>query len=175
MAVIVCESRRLVLRQLDAQADAAFVLRLLNEPSFIANIADRGVRTLGDASRYIESGPRAMYAKHGVGLLRTELKSTGEVIGLCGLIKRDWLPDADVGFAFFPEFWSKGYAFESAAAIIEWGRTLGGITRVVGITAPANVGSQRVLQKLGMKFARTVRSPEGQESSLFTPDGPGAS
>ncbi len=169
--MIVCESERLLLRHLDARNDAAFILRLLNEPSFIANIADRGVRTLDDASRYIESGPRAMYAKHGVGLLRTELKDTHEPIGICGLIKRDWLVDADVGFAFLPEFWSKGYAFESAAAVMEWGRVHGGITRVVGITSAANVGSQRVLEKLGMRFARIVRSPEGQESHLFTPDG----
>jgi RimJ/RimL family protein N-acetyltransferase len=169
--VIVCESERLTLRHLDAQSDAAFILRLLNEPSFIANIADRGVRTLEDAGRYIETGPRAMYAQYGYGLLRTELKATGEPIGMCGLIKRDWLADPDVGFAFLPEFWGKGYAYESAAAIIEWGRQHKSITRVIAITSPTNRGSQRVLQKLGLQFAKIVHSPQGQESHLFTPGG----
>lgn len=169
--MIVCESERLILRHLDAQNDAAFILDLLNQPSFIQNIADRGVRTLADASRYIETGPHAMYAQHGIGLLRTELKTTGEPIGMCGLLKRDWLADADIGFAFLPQFWSKGYAYESAAAAMAWGRGHKGLTRIVAITAPANHGSQRVLEKLGLRFAKKVHSPEGQESHLYTPDG----
>ena len=168
--MIVCESERLSLRHLDVQNDAAFMLRLLNEPSFIQNIGDRHVRTLDDARRYIDTGPRAMYAQYGYSLFRTELKETGEPIGMCGLLKRDWLADPDVGFAFFPQFWSKGYAFESASAVMQWGREHRGLTRIVAITAPGNHGSQRVLAKLGLKFARTVHSPEGQESHLFTPD-----
>jgi RimJ/RimL family protein N-acetyltransferase len=170
--VIVCESERLTLRLLDAQNDAAYILKLLNEPSFIQNIGDRKVRTLADARRYLETGPLAMYAQHGFGLFRTELKSTGEPIGLCGLLKRDWLADVDIGFAFFPQFWSQGYAFESTSAVMKWAREHKGLTRIVAITAPENHGSQRVLAKLGLKFAGTVYSPEGQESSLFTP-GPG--
>jgi RimJ/RimL family protein N-acetyltransferase len=167
--VIVCESDRLILRHLDPQNDAAFILQLLNEPSFIANIGDRHVRTLDDACRYINTGPRAMYAHCGFGLFRTELKATGEPIGMCGLLKRDWLPDVDVGFAFLPQFWSQGYAFESASAVMKWGLEQKHLTRVVAITAPHNTGSQRVLTRLGLRFTSTVYSPEGQESQLFTP------
>jgi len=169
--VIICESERLLLRVLHPTNDAAFVLDLLNQPSFIQNIADRGVRTLADATRYIETGPLAMYARHGIALFRTELKDTHEPIGLCGLLHRDWLGDVDVGFAFLPQYWSKGYAFESAAAGMNWGREHKGLTRIVAITAPHNTGSQRVLEKLGLKYTKTVRSPEGQESRLYTPDG----
>lgn len=167
--MIVCESERLVLRQLDAPRDAPFILRLLNEPSFLENIGDRGVRTLDDARRYIDTGPRTMYARYGFGLFRTELKSSGEPIGLCGLLKRDWLDDVDVGFAFLPQHWSKGYAYESAAVVMAWGREHKSIARIVAITAPSNQGSQRVLQKLGLHFAQAVQSPEGQLSHLFTP------
>ena len=168
--MIICESERLILRLLDPNTDAAFILDLLNQPSFIRNIADRGVRSLADATRYIETGPLAMYAQHGIALFRTELKDTREPIGLCGILKREWLGDVDVGFAFLPQYWSKGYAFESAAAVIAWGREHKGLTRIVAITAPTNTGSQRVLEKLGLKFAKTVHSPEGQESRLYTPD-----
>lgn len=166
--MIICESDRLILRHLDAANDAAFILKLLNEPSFLQNIGDRHVRTLDDATRYINTGPRAMYAQRGYGLFRTALKDTAEPIGLCGLLKRDWLPDPDVGFAFFPQFWSQGYAFESASAVMRWGREHRGLTRIVAITAPENHGSQRVLTKLGLLFTKTVYSPEGQESHLFT-------
>jgi RimJ/RimL family protein N-acetyltransferase len=154
-----------------AATDAPFILGLLNEPSFIQNIADRGVRTVEDAARYIEEGPRASYALHGFGLFMVELKDGAVPIGMCGLLKREWLADVDVGFAFVPQYWSKGYAYESAAGVMAWGGETRGLKRIVAITAPHNQGSARVLEKLGMKFARLMHSPEGQESRLFTPGG----
>lgn len=167
--MFVCETPRLLIRRLDA-TDAPFILRLLNEPSFLENIGDRGVRSLDDARAYLAKGPFASYEQHGFGLFHVSLKTGGDAIGMCGLLKRDWLDAPDVGFAFFPEFWSKGYAYESSVGVIEWGRRTFGITRVVGIVKPANMGSIRVLEKLGMTFARVVTSPEGQVSSLFLPN-----
>jgi RimJ/RimL family protein N-acetyltransferase len=167
--VLVCETPRLVIRRLDA-SDTPFILRLLNEPSFLENIGDRGVRSLDDALTYLTKGPFASYERHGFGLFHVALKSSGgEAIGMCGLLKRDWLEAPDVGFAFFPEFWSKGYAYESSMGVIEWARHTHGVTRVVGIVKPENTGSIRVLEKLGMRFTRVVTSPEGQASSLFVP------
>ena len=165
--MLVCETPRLLIRRLDA-TDTPFILRLLNEPSFLENIGDRGVRALDDARAYLAKGPLASYEQHGFGLFHVSLKAGGAPIGMCGLLKRDWLDAPDVGFAFLPEFWSKGYGYESSAGVIEWGRTLG-ITRVVGIVKPGNTGSIRVLEKLGMTFDRTVTSPEGQVSSLYVP------
>jgi RimJ/RimL family protein N-acetyltransferase len=168
--MLVYETPRLIVRRLDA-GDAAFMLRLLNEPSFLENIGDRGVRSLDDARAFIANGPVASYEKNGFGLFHVALKDGGDAIGMCGLLRRDWLDDPDVGFAFLPRFWSKGYAFESSVGVIAWaGRSLG-ITRVLGITKPGNTGSIRVLEKLGLKYARMVTSPEGQESRLFTPEG----
>jgi RimJ/RimL family protein N-acetyltransferase len=169
---LVCETPRLHVRRLGAD-DAAFMLALLNEPSFLQNIGDRGVRTLEDARTFQSNGPLASYEQHGFGLFHVGLKATGETIGICGLLKRDWLDDVDVGFAFLPAFWSKGYAFESALGVIEWARHTLGITRVLGLTKPDNLGSMRVLEKLGLEFSRMVTSPEGQESRLFTPEGAG--
>jgi [ribosomal protein S5]-alanine N-acetyltransferase len=148
--------------------DAPFILALVNEPSWLENIGDRGVRTLDDARAYITNGPLASYAQHGFGLFCVELLETGEAIGMCGLLKRDWLPDVDVGFAFFPKFWGKGYAHESAAGVIEWARTSCGVMRVAGIVKPDNRASIRVLEKLGMAFERIVTSPDGHVSSLYT-------
>src|SRR5262245_45822558 len=155
--MLVCETGRLRVRYLDPHGDAAFIVELLNEPSFLQNIGDRGVRTLDDARRYMTEGPLASYARHGFGLFRVELKEAAVPIGLCGLLKRDWLPDVDVGFAFLPQYWSKGYAYESAQAVIDWGRRARGVTRVVGITALHNKGSMRVLEKLGLKTTGLVR------------------
>ena len=167
-APFVCETPRLRLRSLDAERDAPFILALVNEPSWLENIGDRGVRSLDDARAYVTNGPLASYAQHGFGLFCVELRDTGEAIGMCGLLKRDWLGDVDVGFAFFPKFWAKGYAYESAAGVIEWARVARGVTRVVGIVKPGNLASIRVLEKLGMTFERVVTSPDGVESCLYT-------
>lgn len=165
----ILETERLALRQLTAD-DAGFILALVNEPSFIQNIGDRGVRTLSDAERYIENGPVASYARNGFGLYLVALKESGESIGMCGLIKRDALDDVDIGYAFLPKFWSKGYAVESALAVKEQGRSLG-LRRLIAITDPANEGSIRVLEKLGLRFEKMIRlSADDIELKLFTID-----
>jgi RimJ/RimL family protein N-acetyltransferase len=162
----VCETPRLRVRRLVAD-DAPFIVELLNQPSFLQNIGDRGVRSLDDARAYIANGPGASYSKHGFGLFHVSLRETGEAIGMCGLLRRDWLEDVDVGFAYLPAYWGKGYAYEACVGVIEWGRRTLGIARVCGITKPDNVGSIAVLEKLGMRFVGMVTSPEGLESKLF--------
>jgi RimJ/RimL family protein N-acetyltransferase len=168
----VLETRRLVLRRLSTD-DAPFLLELLNEPSFLRYIGDKGVRTEADAVRYVETGPVASYERFGFGLWRVELKESGQAVGMCGLLKRDTLPDVDVGFAFLPRHWSKGYAFESASAVVAHAREALGLKRVVAITSPDNVASIRLLEKLGFRFERMARVPEdGPEVMLFGLTGP---
>ncbi|MGA8220110.1 MAG: GNAT family N-acetyltransferase [Candidatus Acidiferrales bacterium] len=166
----VIETERLALRRLGVE-DAEFIRELLNEPSFIENIGDRGVRTAEDACRYILNGPVMSYDRLGFGLYLVELKETGEAIGISGLLKREALEDVDIGFAFLPKFWGKGYAYESAAAVMEYGRNVLGIKRIVAVTATHNEASMRVLRKIGLRFERMVRmSGDGKESRLFVPE-----
>jgi RimJ/RimL family protein N-acetyltransferase len=157
--LIVLETERLILRQLTTE-DAEFMLDLLNEPSFIKNIGDRGVRTATDARSYILNGPVTSYIKNGFGLYLVKLKETNESIGMCGLIKRDTLEDVDIGYAFLPRFWSKGYAVESARAVKEYAKNVIGLNRIVAITDPENEGSIRVLQKIGLKFEKMIKLSE---------------
>lgn len=165
--MIVLETERLILRRLEL-GDAEFILGLLNDPSFLRFIGDKKVRTLDDAREYISSGPIASYERHGFGLYLTERREDGVPIGICGLLKRESLKDVDVGFAFLPPFWSKGYAFESASAVMAHARSVLGLSRVVAITSPDNDPSIRLLTKLGMKFESMVRlSEEGPEVRLF--------
>ena len=145
-------TRRLVLRELLA-SDAPFVRDLMNEPSFIAHIGDRGVRTLEDARRYIETGPWTRYATLGFGLWLVQLRETGQAIGVCGLLKRDGLPGPDIGFAFSHEFWSSGYAFESASAVKTFAQDTLGLSEIWAIVSVSNVASIRLLEKLGFKRA----------------------
>lgn len=154
---------RLELRALDA-SDAAFILRLLNEPSFLRHIGDKKVRTLDDARRYIDTGPAASYARHGFGLLRVGLRESGLAAGICGLLQRDTLPGPDLGFAFLPAYWSCGYARESAQAVLRDARERLGLDRILAITSPDNDGSARLLLRLGFRHETTRPLVEGGEA-----------
>lgn len=155
----ILETERLLLRQFSTD-DADFILRLLNEPSFIQNIGDRGVRTLEDARSYILRVPIASYEKNGFGLYLVILKKSGASIGMCGLIRREALEDVDIGYAFLPEYWSKGYAVEAAQAVKEYARDVIGLKRLVAITDPENQASIRVLEKIGLRFEKMIRLSE---------------
>ena len=163
----VLETERLVLRKLHAD-DAEFIVGLLNQPSFLRYIGDKEVRNNEDAVRYIETGPIASYERFGFGLYLVELKETGVPIGMCGLLKRDSLPDVDIGFAFLPDYWSRGYAFESAAAVMDYGRETLRLRRIVAITSPDNDASIKLLEKIGLRFERMIKLAEDQpEVRLF--------
>jgi len=169
--MIVLETERLILGHLDPDTDVEFILRLVSEPPFIRYIGDKGVRTLSDARRYITDGPLKSYEINGYGLYKVELKSDGAAIGMCGLVKRDTLPDADIGFAFLENYWNKGYAYESAAAVMDYAREKLGIKRLLAITTPDNVASGKLLNKLGLRFDRTIQlTPDASEVKLFTTD-----
>ncbi|MBS0631298.1 MAG: GNAT family N-acetyltransferase [Verrucomicrobia bacterium] len=158
---------RLVLRELHA-GDAPFIIRLVNDPAWLRFIGDRGIRTPDDARAYIVNGPVTMYARCGFGLWLAELKATGAPIGICGLIRRDTLPDVDLGFALLPEFCGQGYAHEAAAASVAYARDTAALARLVAITSPDNLRSQALLKKLGFTYERTLRLTEtGPESHLY--------
>jgi RimJ/RimL family protein N-acetyltransferase len=156
------ETERLVLTHL-ANGDAEFIRGLLNEPSFLRYIGDRGVRTAEDACRYIQDGPVASYARYGYGLLRVGLKSGDTPIGICGVLKRDTLPEPDLGFSLLPAWWSKGYAYEAASAAMQHARGTLGVGRILAITSVDNESSIRLLSKLGFRFERMIRLGEDKE------------
>ncbi len=166
----VLETDRLVVRRITAN-DAEFILKLLNEPSFIHFIGDKGVRNHEAAVQYIETGPIANYKRFGFGQYLVELKESQEPIGMCGLTKKDALTDPDLGFALIPAFWSTGYAYEAAAAVMAYAKKDLGLTSLVGVTNPDNESSSKLLEKLGFKFERMVRLSEGAaEIKLFALD-----
>lgn len=165
----VCETERLLLRLLILD-DAPFILQLLNEPSFLKYIGDKGVRNIEDARQYIVQGPQASYTQNGFGLYLVALRETLTPIGICGLIKREGLDDPDIGYALLPEFWRNGYALEAAAAVLMFASETLAIQRIVAITAPDNHTSIRVLNKLGLQFEKMILLPGAStESRLFTP------
>lgn len=157
----VLETQRLTIRRFTPE-DAPFILRLLNEPSFLENIGDRGVRTLDDALRYLETVPIASYAKNGFGLWQVILRESGAQVGMCGLIKRDILEDVDLGYAFLPEFCGQGLATEAASATVRLAREQVGLSRLLAVVNPDNTRSIQLLEKLGFRHERMIRLAENE-------------
>lgn len=164
--MIILETERLVLRRVTVE-DGEFILELLNDPAWLRFIGDRGVRSLDAARDYISKTLVSMYDRLGFGLYLTELKGEGVPVGICGLIKRDSLEDVDIGFAFLPEFRGKGYAYESASAVMEYARRTFALGRLVAITSPDNHVSARLLEKLGFSFERMIKLSDDDEVRLF--------
>ncbi|MCF6136546.1 GNAT family N-acetyltransferase [Pseudalkalibacillus berkeleyi] len=158
----IIETENLILR-LVTKDDAAFILNLLNDSTWIKFIGDKGVRTIEDAENYIVSGPLQMYSKYGYCLYLTELKEDRIPLGLCGLIKRDGLEDTDIGFGFLSEYQAKGYAYEAASATLEYGIKQLELKRIVAITSTDNHASSKLLEKIGMTFEKIVKLPGDEE------------
>ena len=166
----IIETERLLLR-LFTEDDAEFVFELVNEPGWIQNIGDRGVGTIEDARRFIANRLAASYERFGFGLYLVELKESGASAGMCGLVKRDSLEDVDIGFAFLERFWSKGYALESAAVVLDYAQNALGLKRIAAIVSPGNQGSIKLLEKLNLHFERMIKMPgEDEEIKLFARD-----
>jgi RimJ/RimL family protein N-acetyltransferase len=150
-AMDILETKRLRLRTIEGD-DAAFYLELVTDPAFIRYIGDRGIQTLAAARKAVADGPVAMQAAHGHSLYLVELKEGALPIGMCGLIKRDTLADVDLGYAFLPPYRGRGYAFEAAAAVLDYAARTLALKRVAAITSPDNAASNGLLRKLGMRF-----------------------
>lgn len=160
----ILETERLLLRTMRPD-DAPFYLALVNEPSWLEHIGDKGIRTVEQARANILSGPMLMQRRLGYSLYLIERKSDGERLGLCGLILRDTLPGTDIGYALPPRHWGQGYAYEAAAAVVDHARVTLGLQRLFGITNPANAASIALLQKLGLRFLHQTRFPPGDRDT----------
>lgn len=160
------ETARLRLRPLTLD-DAPFILGLLNEPSFLEQIGDKGARDLDGARRYLAEGPLAMYAAHGLGLWLVETKAEGAPLGMCGLLQRPTLPAPDLGYAFVPAAWGRGYATEACRATLDWGREAKGLSRILAIVKPGNQASIAVLARIGMALVDRRELAPGDEVLVY--------
>jgi RimJ/RimL family protein N-acetyltransferase len=167
--LLVLETDRLLLRWLSLE-DFEFIRRLVNEPSFIQNIGDRGVRNDDDARSYIRNGPIASYEQFGFGLYLVQLKNSSTPIGICGLLKRESFDFPDLGYALLPEYWSKGYALEAASSVLNLARNELGLQRVLAIVNADNLASIRLLEKCGFHFENAVRLADEAAVQLYSCD-----
>ncbi|MEO6540807.1 MAG: GNAT family N-acetyltransferase [Ferruginibacter sp.] len=163
----ILETQRLTLREF-VTADTDFIIALVNSPGWLQFIGDRNIKTTVQAKAYLEDGPIKSYRDNGFGLAMVETKEHKEPIGMCGIIKRDSLDNPDIGFAFLPGFTGKGYAFEIADATLDYASKQLKLPVIYAITVANNVLSIKLLEKIGLKFIKMIRSPENEELLLYS-------
>jgi RimJ/RimL family protein N-acetyltransferase len=164
----ILETARLSLRTIGPD-DAAFYFELVSDPTWIEHIGDKGIRSVDGARTAILEGPCVMQERLGHSLYVIERKSDGKPLGLCGLIKRDSLPEVDIGYAIRPAYFGQGYTYEAAHAVMTYARDVLGIKRLMGITSPANTVSINLLAKLGLTFVEhKVLPPDGRPTNIYS-------
>ncbi|MFT5779937.1 MAG: ribosomal-protein-alanine N-acetyltransferase [Crocinitomicaceae bacterium] len=159
------ETERLVIAEASLE-DAAFIIALLNSPIWIEFIGDRGIKSEQDARDYIQNSLINSYEENGYGLYKVSLKEDEIPIGICGILKRDYLDHVDLGFATLPEHESMGYTFEASRAILEQSKSTLSLHPIYAITSQQNSISQGLLIKLGFLDIGKIK-PDGGEEELM--------
>ena len=151
MADIIAETDRLILRTIE-EGDAAEQDRVLNTPTVMARLG--GVKELHEIeAKHAKS--RALYAQHGLSFLFMIEKASGEMVGHCGIKQVDNplarnQGDHEIGWLVREDRWRRGYAEEAMHAVLDWAFTRVGAPHVVALTSHANIGSWKLMEKLGM-------------------------
>jgi RimJ/RimL family protein N-acetyltransferase len=153
------ETGRLRFREM-TEADGGFYLAMLSDPDFKTHIGDRGVTTEEQAIANLQERVFSSYDVHDFGMWLVCRKRDGAAIGMAGLVKRDFLKNVDLGYAFLPAGRGAGYATEAAAAVIDYAGSRFGIRRLAAIVSPDNSASIRVLERLGFDRTGQVRFPD---------------
>ena len=154
-ALAAIETERLFIRPF-VLSDAASYLPLVSDPQVIRYTADKPLKSAEEAASFLQAYPLRDYALFGYGRMACIEKATGDLIGFTGLKYLEDMDETDIGYRFVPSAWGKGYATESAAAVMERQPALLGLERVIGLVEPQNSGSVRVLTKLGMAYERRI-------------------
>ncbi|MDR7297286.1 RimJ/RimL family protein N-acetyltransferase [Pelomonas aquatica] len=144
----ILDTERLALREFTPQ-DAPFLLRLVNEPGWLRNINDPGVRSVDDALAWAQGRLFKAYRELGHGFWALQRREDGVLVGMCGLFKRPALPEPDLGYALLAEHEGRGYALEAAHACVAHARSALGWRTLMAITAIDNPRSTGLLAKLG--------------------------
>ena len=152
MADLVLETERLVLRKID-ETDAALQDRILNTPTVMAHLG--GVKELHEIEAK-HAKAMASFAKEGFGFMMMIEKASGDLVGHCGMkrVENPLAPnigDHEIGWLVREDRWRRGYAHEAMVGVIDWAFGPIGAPHVVALTCEANVGSWKLMEKLGME------------------------
>lgn len=162
----IANTKRLIIRYFTIN-DANFIVSLLNSSTWIEFIGDKNIQTINDAQNYLQNTLIKGYEMYGFGLYAVALKNSNTLIGMCGLVKRSYLVNVDIGFAIHPQYAHNGYGFESATEIVSYSKNVLNFNVLNAITLEKNIFSINLLQKLGFCFEKNIMA-NNEELQLYT-------
>jgi len=163
---IILETERLIIREA-LPKDAVFFLKVMNTEGWLANIGDRGMRTIEDTQKHIEV-LHDEYKKNGYGYYVMDIKSDRATVGTVGIMKRDHLEHIDIGYALLPEYEGNGYATEGARALLHYAMQVLNLSPICAVTSFTNYASHKILERIGLHKIGTTTWPNGDELFLFS-------
>ncbi|GEN68967.1 hypothetical protein CRH01_35350 [Chryseobacterium rhizosphaerae] len=145
--------------------DKELIFELYNRPKFIQYIGDRNIKTLKDAEDYIRNRFIPQIERLGYGNYLVMTKEGNNKIGGVGIFEREGLDVVDIGYSLLEEFEGKGYAYEAAQKVKSIGMEEFGLSKISAIISKDNVSSQKLIEKLGLKFQKHLTLP-GEDEEL---------
>ncbi|MEB0137670.1 MULTISPECIES: GNAT family N-acetyltransferase [unclassified Undibacterium] len=153
-------TERLLLRRFTLD-DAAAYLPLVADPAILRYTGEAALTSVDAAREILQTRPLRDYQVHGFGRMACIERASGRLIGFCGLKYLDEIQEVDIGYRFLPACWGKGYASESAAALLAQAFELYQLPRVIGLVQPDNLASAQVLKKLGLQYETSIDHVDG--------------
>ncbi|MET3034632.1 GNAT family N-acetyltransferase [Chryseobacterium sp. NRRL B-14859] len=161
------ETERLIVRPMSLE-DKDIIFKLYNSPKFIQYIGDRNIRTVADAEDYIRNRFLPQMERLGFGNYLVLTKEGHHKIGAVGIFEREGLDIVDIGYSLLEEFEGKGYAFEAAQKVKSIGMEDFGLPKISAIISKDNASSQKLIEKLGLKFKKYITLPgENEELNYY--------
>lgn len=160
------ETERLLIRPVSVD-DADIIFQLYNMPNFIKFIGNKNINSLSDAENYIKSKFLPQLEKLGFGNYLIVLKEGDQKIGSVGIFDREGLDVADIGFSVLEKFEGKGFMFEAAQKVKSIGMEDFGLNKISAITSKDNFSSQKLIERLGLKFQKYVTLPNEDEELMY--------
>lgn len=160
------ETERLLIRPV-AVDDTDIIFQLYNMPNFIKFIGNKNINSLSDAENYIKSKFLPQIEKRGFGNYILVLKEGNQKIGSVGIFEREGLGVVDIGFSVLEKFEGKGLMFEAAQKVKSIGMEEFGLNKISAITSKDNFSSQKLIERLGLKFQKYVTLPNEDEELMY--------
>ena len=143
--------------------DHDFILSLVNTKGWIENIGDRNIHSETEAIEYIN---KILWTENFIYWV-VRIKDDHTPIGIISLIKRNYLENFDIGFAFLPAYNNYGYAYEAAKAVLLMISKLPEFKIVLATTIFSNKSSIKFLTKIGFRYEKENET-ENEKMHIYT-------
>lgn len=159
------QTKRLLIRQLTAD-DFDVMYAVYSDAEAMRWVDDGQPISREECIRWIEITQKN-YAAYGYGMSALVLRSSGAVIGFCGLVHPGGQPEAEIKYALLRDYWGQGFASEATQGMIDYGVRTFGLRKIIATIDPDNLASQRVMAKVGMEHVETQQNEDGTFTEIF--------